>query len=138
MAAFGIALTVTPAAMVNLALAKVTGQAHVNVGNATATTLAFTAADIASGTIQRTDTRNFMQSVVTSVLKDLKLQVQVLGLGIGTPGALTSDLVSSLNAVAAPLDDVVYNILGTLGVHLGEADVTVQGLRCLGGGNLAG
>ena len=56
--------------------------------------------------------------------------MQVAGIGIGLPAAVANLVKTALNAVAAPLDQLIYSLLTTLGVHLGEADVRVHGIRC--------
>ena len=63
-------------------------------------------------------------------LGNLSLQVHVAGLGLVLPSTVTQQVGSQLGAVAAPLDNVVYSTLTALGVHVGEADVRVLGIRC--------
>lgn len=128
---------VSQATLVNTSLIKIRGRAHVDAGSMTETMLTFTSDDVANATILRTSTNSLVQSVVTSLLKDLQLDVQVIGLGLALPGALTSAVLTTLSPVAKPLDDVIFGLLTTLGIHLGEADVRVRGVRC-GSGILAG
>lgn len=128
---------VSQATLVNTSLIKIRGRAHVDAGSMTETMLTFTSDDVANATILRTSTNSLVQSVVTSLLKDLQLNVQVVGLGLALPGALTSAVLTTLSPVAKPLDDVIFGLLTTLGIHLGEADVRVRGVRC-GSGILAG
>lgn len=136
---FAVKPTVAKATIVDLKLAQVRGSAHIDGGNISETMLSFNQSDIDDATIKRTDTRNLTQSLVTSLLKNLKLDVQVLGLGLGLGNAQIEALVANLLAsVAVPLDDVAYELLSTLGVHIGEADVRVHGVRCNGSGTLAG
>ena len=122
--------TVTAANIVNAGLIKVTGRADISVTNTTDTMLEFTYADIVNKTIKRAETVNITETLVTSLLKNLTLTVQVGGLGIGLPGTVQTLVANTLGGVAAPLDQVVHTLLNTLGVHLGEADVRLHGLRC--------
>jgi uncharacterized membrane protein len=46
------------------------------------------------------------------------------------PGTVSQLVMSILRPIAAPLDQVIHSLLTTLGVHLGEADVRVHGIRC--------
>ncbi len=130
-------LAVGPARIVDTSLLKVSGRAHVDVGSQSETPLTFDEDDVRDGTIKRTDTNSFTQAIVTSLLRDLKLSVNVLGIGAALPGSVTAAVAAVLAPVTAPLDEVVYSLLTTLGVHLGEADVRVYGMRC-GSGVLAG
>ena len=129
--------TVAKANIVDLPLIKVRGKAHVEAGNTSQTLLKFTQADVDAGTIKRTGTSTIVESVVSSLLSNLDLEVQVLGIGIGLPNAIKSLVANTLATVAKPLDAVIYDLLSTLGVHVGEADVRVHGIRC-GSGVLTG
>ncbi len=134
---FSTAPRVTAAKMVDVALAKVFGSSHVTMGNTRDTMLAFTQADVDSKTIKRADTSNFAESLISSLLRNLDLQVQVAGLNLGLGGTISNLVATILGTVARPLDQVVYTLLTALGVHLGEADVRVHGIRC-GASVLAG
>lgn len=130
-------LATAPATIVNAPLIKVKGQAHVDVGSNSETTLSFTQDDIDEGIVKRAGSSGLTQSIVSSLIADLKLNVNVLGLGLGLPGAVTAAVGATLAPVAAPLDGVIDTLLKTLGVSVGEADVRVHGVRC-GAGILAG
>ena len=129
--------SVTLASLVSAPLVRIDGQAHVDVGSTSETMLEFDNADVANGTIKRTSTQNPAESLVTSLLADADLKVRLLGLGIAAPGAVTKALADTLAPVLKPIDALLTDLLATLGVHLGEADVRVHGIRC-GGGALAG
>lgn len=122
--------SVANARIVDTALIKVTGRADVSATNTNDTLLTFTQADVDAGTIKRVGTTNFVETVVTSLLGNLSLNVQIGGLGIGLPGTVSQLVMSILRPIAAPLDQVIYSLLATLGVHLGEADLRVHGIRC--------
>lgn len=132
-----IAPRVVAAKLVDVALAKVFGSAHVTMGNTHDTMLAFTQDDVDNKTIKRADTSNFTEALISSLLRDLDLQVQVAGLNLGLGGTISNLVATILGTVAKPLDQVVYTLLTALGVHLGEADVRVHGIRC-GASVLAG
>ncbi len=128
---------VAKSTIVSTPLAKITGSAHAEIGAASETTLSFSRSDIDAGAVKRVASTNLSQSLVTSLTKDLKLNVQVLGLGLGLPSALSGAISSTLAPVAAQLNSVVDALLQTLGVRLGEADVKVHGVSC-GGSMLTG
>jgi uncharacterized membrane protein len=66
---------------------------------------------------------------VVSLLQSANLNVNVLGLGLGV-GAIKSLVLALLAPVASALDPVIASLLKTVGVHLGEVDVQVNGIRC--------
>lgn len=134
---FNGAAAVAEAQMVEAPLIKIKGRAHVAAGSTTETTLSFSASDIANGAIKRVKSTGLTQSIVASLIGDLKLTVQVLGLGLQLPSVITAAVGATLAPVTAPLDQVVDTLLETLGVSIGEADVRVHGVRC-GAGMLAG
>lgn len=131
-------LSNTAATLVTTPLIQVRGSALVGVGNLSETTLGFTSGEIGNGTIKRTDTSDAMQSLFTSLLRNLSLSVNILGITLATPASVSDAVVSSLSPVAAALDETLYAILTALGLHVGEADVSVQGVRCAGAGQLSG
>lgn len=122
--------SISNARIVDTGLIKVTGRADVSATNTSDTMLTFTQADVDAGTIKRVGTSNFVETIVTSLLGNLSLNVQIGGLGLGLPGTVAQLVMTILRPVAAPLDQVIYSLLTTLGVHLGEADVRVHGIRC--------
>lgn len=122
--------SISNARIVDTALIKVTGRADVSATNTGDTALTFSQADVDAGTVKRVGTHDLVETVVTSLLGNLALNVQLGGLGIGLPGAVSQLVMSILRPIAAPLDQAIYSLLTTLGVHLGEADVRVHGIRC--------
>jgi uncharacterized membrane protein len=119
--------------LINLNLLQINGQSAFSVTNMTPTNLTFNATDIANKAIKTVSTKNLTQSLTTSLVNNLSLSVNALGLGLdGTAllGAVKPAVTTLLNGVTAPVDDLVYNVLGALGVHVGEADVRVTGATC--------
>ena len=128
---FSQPLTPTPATLINLLLLQVTGQAQVNLGGGSWQSVSFSQADIAAGTTKTVSTNNIAQATAASLLPNTTLQVQLLGLNIllGQLG-VTSAVQQLLTSVAPSLDAVINAAEGLLGVQLGQAMVTVNGLRC--------
>ena len=124
---------VNSAQLVNaLNLAKITGSAHVNVGNMQPENLVFSAADIANHRFKTAVTHDYSQSLVSSLVGDLNLTVNMLVpdlLGV-VSNQLKALVRTLLLSVTPALDTIVYTTLTTLGIRLGEADVTVHGVRC--------
>ena len=126
--------TVSTAVLVNaIGVAKITGSAHVNVGNMQPENLVFSATDIANHRFKTAVTHDYSQSLVSSLVGNLTLNVTLLGLP-DLLGLLTNQLKALVRTLLLPvtpvLDTVVYTTLTTLGIRLGEADVTVHGVRC--------
>ena len=119
--------------LVNIPLIQVMGSAATAITNNSPTTLNFNATDIANKTVKTVSTRNISQSLTTSLVNNLSLSVNALGLGIDLTallGAVKPAVVTVLNGVTAPVDDLLYNVLSALGVGVGQADVRVTGATC--------
>ncbi|MCZ8543127.1 TadG family pilus assembly protein [Mesorhizobium qingshengii] len=119
--------------LVNIPLIQVMGSAATAITNNNPTTLNFNATDIANKTVKTVSTRNISQSLTTSLVNNLSLSVNALGLGIDLTallGAVKPAVVAVLNGVTAPVDDLLYNVLSALGVGVGQADVRVTGATC--------
>ena len=121
---------VTPAAIVSTAALKITGKAFVETGNISETSLHFSSEEIAANTVKTADSSQLVESLVTSLLPGLSLEVQVLGLSLVSSTLLKTAVTSTLATVAKPLDETIYTLLTALGIHVGEADVWVGGVRC--------
>lgn len=114
-------------------LLQVTGSSAFSVTNMTPTNLTFNATDIANKAIKTASTKNLTQSLTTSLVNNLSLSVNALGLGLDVTallGTVKPAVTTLLNGVTAPVDNLVYNVLGALGVRVGEADVRVTGATC--------
>lgn len=126
--------TVNSAVLVNaLGVARITGSAHVNVGNMSPQNLVFNATEIANRTPKTAVTHDYTQSLVSSLVGNLSLNVTLLGLP-DLLGLVTNQLKALVRTLLLPvtpaLDSLVFTVLTTLGIQLGEADVTVHGVRC--------
>ena len=123
------------ATLLNVAgLAKVTGRAHATMTNLSETPVAFSYPEIQRADKRTTSTQDFTATLLGRLIGDLDVRVEALGLGlgIGIPGGLGSAVGSVVSGAAAPMDQVINAVLGTLGVGLGQADSWVSGVRCGG------
>jgi len=130
LADFSRSVDVAPATLVKLPLVSISALAHAAMTNNDPTQLRYDAADIRDRTVKTVSTRDFTSSLFGSLLGDLQLKVNVAGLGLGVPPGLTGALNSTLQAIAPTIDGLLYNLLGALGVKLGQADVQVTGAVC--------
>jgi uncharacterized membrane protein len=116
-----------PATLVTVLGIPVTGLAHAGMGNTTPTNVNFSYSEIQSGTKKTVTTTNFLSSLTASLLGNLTLNIA----GIPIPG-LGALVMSILNAVTSPIDQVLASLLSALGIGLGQVDVWVLGIRCDG------
>lgn len=124
-------LTPSPAQLVRVGIARVEGEARIDVGGDQWTNVRFSNGDIERGAVKSVATRDAARATVSSLLGQTKLTVRAGGLGLST-GALTSAVQGVLTAAAGPLDSLLNGLSDLLGVRLGEADVRVNGVRCGG------
>lgn len=126
-----------PATLLNLVgLATVTGRANAMIGNISPVQVTYTASDIANATIKTSSTQDFVSALLASLLGNLQMQVNALGLGVNIPG-LTNSVAAVLTPAAAPVDQLINGVLQTTGLGLGQADTWVTGARC-SAGNIVG
>lgn len=116
-----------PATLVTVLGIPITGLAHVGMGNTTPTNVNFSYSEIQAGTKKTVTTTNFLSSLTASLLGDLTLNIA----GIPIPG-LGALVMSILNGVTSPIDQVLASLLSALGIGLGQVDVWVLGVRCDG------
>ncbi len=129
---FGKDPRVTKTAIVDSALLAINGSALINATNMTKTKLTFTQSDITQAKIKSVSTKDTVTTLVSSLLKNLNLDIRLLFLNIDLGGlaGIQSALANTLAAVTAPVDQLLYNVLLVLGVKIGEADVRVTDVRC--------
>lgn len=96
------------------------------ISNVRDTTLIFNATAIQSRTIKTASVENYTQSLTSSLLSNLRMNIDPGGLGVDI-GAIVQPL---LTKSVKPLDDLLMNILAALGVKLGSVDVWVNGVNC--------
>jgi uncharacterized membrane protein len=124
-------VVVSPAQLVNLAALQITGQAQINIGGLDWQSVSFSQNDIASQAVKSVSTNDIARATVTSLFTNTQLQVQAAGVSLGLGGLpLPSATQSTLSAAAPELDQAINGLTNILGVQLGVADVSVNGLRC--------
>ncbi len=119
--------------VIKLDLLKIKGFAHAMMGNDVAIPLTFTQSDIAAKKTKTATASNYTSSLTSTLIDDLKLSVEPLGLPIDIGwllGVVKPPVQLALGAVTPVLDKLLYNLLGMLGISLGQADVRVTGATC--------
>lgn len=127
---FGTNQTFSAARLVDTPLLKVRGSAQVQIAQPAFQPLAFSRAEINAGAVKTVSTTAVTSSLVTSLVGGLNVDVQVLGLGLTLPSAVSSALGATLQPVTPALDALLADVLALLGVRVGEADIRVNGVRC--------
>ncbi len=127
---FGKDPRATKTKMVATPALNLTALAYTNATNVNATQLSFSPSDISSQKVKQASTRNTVSTLIDSLLKNLQLEVELLGLRVEVPSALLGGLADTLRLLTTPLDQVLYSVLSTIGVKVGEVDVRVGGASC--------
>ncbi|UYN99240.1 MAG: hypothetical protein KIT02_15160 [Devosia sp.] len=127
---FGWLPPAQPVRLIDVLLLRVTASAQVEVARPEPVAVTFTSADIAEGRLKTVGTSGIATSIMTSLLGDLNLGVNVLGLGLASPAVIAQAVRGLVTPLAPVLDLTLDAVLDTLGLGIGEADVRVYGVRC--------
>ncbi|WP_230482218.1 pilus assembly protein TadG-related protein [Sphingomonas sp. Leaf21] len=117
-------------ALLQVTLVKVMAYARIDLASDGAwQRLTFNAADIDNGTPRTVTSNSALQGIAGSLINKVSLTLEPLSLGLnwvlGAVGA-------ALTPVAPALDGLINSLLDLLGLHVGQADVTMNGVRCGG------
>jgi uncharacterized membrane protein len=127
---FGKDPRVTKTKMVATPALNLTALAYANATNLKTTQLSFSPSDISSQKVKQASTSNTVSTLVDSLIGNLQLEVELLGIRVTVPPALLGGLADTLRLLTMPLDQVLYSVLSTVGVKIGEVDVRVGGASC--------
>ncbi len=124
-------LNVQPANLVSALFVHASGSSREKLGGVNWQSVSFSHADIASGVVKTVSTEDLAQASVGSLIGNMKLSVSVgpLALGVGQLG-VTNALGGVLTTAATPVDGLLNSLEDLLGIHIGQADTRVNGLRC--------
>ncbi len=93
--------------------------------------VSFNQSDIANLTSKTVTANSAVRGIASSLIGQVNLRLDVLGLGLGL-STLTGIVGAALTPIAPALDLLIGNLTDLLGLHVGQADVTVNGVRCGG------
>lgn len=132
--AFRGAADIGPGLVLSAFPISATAYSHIAATNRRPVPTSFTAAEIAALKVKTVSTTDIAQTTLTSLVQNLSLTVAIAPpvLQIGLPGILTAALSATLTPLGATLDPPLNALLGVLGIGLGQADVSVRGVRCDG------
>lgn len=126
---FSSPMWLEPATLVSALVLKVDAYANIDIGGDQVTTLHFTPEDVKQRRSKSANTTDPLSGIASSLVSDVELDVNALGLGLGL-GNVASLVGTTLGTVAPSLDVLITQLTDVLGVKLGNADVTVDRLRC--------
>lgn len=109
-------------------LLSVSGNARLPAGNPYAQSVTFNDDDIARHTVKTVGTYGLAQPTATNLIRSL--DVKVNGSGLLGADLIRNTVTTALSAAAPALDGVLSSTLRTLGLRIGTADLSVDGMRC--------
>ncbi len=114
-----------------LPVTNVVAKTHLDLGGSNNgwQQVSFSPADIAAHAIHTVSTGDLTQGVASSLVSKMTLTAQVLGLPVNL-SSLTAGVGALLTPLAPTLDGLVDQVTELLGVHVGQADLQVDGVRC--------
>lgn len=132
--AFAGAADVGPGLVLSAFPISATAYSHIAATNRRPVSVSFSAAEIDARKVKTVSMTDAAQTTLTSLVGDLSVSVAVAPpvLQIGLPGVLTATLSAALTPLGATLDPPLNALLGVLGIGIGQADVSVRGVRCDG------
>lgn len=126
---FAAPVSPRPALLAQTLGTQITGFAQVLLGGTQAQSVHFSATEIDAQQVRTVSTNDVMQGIAASLADRTQIKVTVLGITVGN--SPLSPLIGSLLGTTAPLiDGLLNNIMATMGVRLGSADVRVHERRC--------
>jgi uncharacterized membrane protein len=127
---FSDPLTFSRVRIAGLAVANIFARADLTLDQTRAEMLSFSHADIAQGTVRTARTTTPVASLTRSLIADLDIEIDVLGLLPISLNALRSVVRTAVSPLAPTIDSVLVGTLDLLGIGIGEVDVRLHGVRC--------
>ena len=128
-------LTIEPelgdALLIDTAVVDVWGYSSVNLGGMSSQDVPFTMEDVWGDVRKQVGTADLSQAAIQSLLENLELDLQVLGLGLGVnQNAITNAIASALQLATPAIDGILNQVTSAAGLQLGAAEVGVLGFEC--------
>jgi uncharacterized membrane protein len=124
--------TVQRARILNALLVKAYARALLPIVAPQPVAVPFSSAEIGAGTVKRVASGVPLTAPMVALLNSMQIDVEIdlLGIGIGTPSSVRGLLVGLITPIGPVLDATVATLLEALGLRLGEADVRVHEVFC--------
>jgi uncharacterized membrane protein len=126
---FSAPLTVSPVAMADTLLVKITGYSNLSLSGNAEQSVFFTMPEIANHVVKSAWSTDVVGSLAVSLVKQAQISVRTLGLGLNA-SAITSTVGTTLQIVAPTVDSLIDTASRSTGIGLGVSDVTVDRVRC--------
>ena len=128
---FGNKPRVTPATLISAPGVAVTGSAQVDVNNMIGSLLDFSRADIDTDKVKNVSVSTPFTSYMSSIIKNLNLNVNVGGVGLSLPpDVYRKAVIGALSNMSVPADQLLGAFMFIWGIKIGEADLAVTGASC--------
>ena len=122
-------LTESPARLLTLGLLSVTAQTRTDLAAGNWQSVPFSASDIAARATKTVNSSGMVTGIAQSLTGQTNIGISLAGIPVINLGLGTATRATLL--IAAPLvDGLLDSVTGLLGVHLGQADLRVTGVRC--------
>jgi uncharacterized membrane protein len=108
----------------------VSGRANATITNLSPTPVTFAYSDIVNDVRKTTSTTDFISSLLYNLFANLQLSAKLAGLNVSVPPAASAALGATLATATAPIDQVLTQVLNSLGLSLGNAYTWVSGVKC--------
>ena len=119
------------ATLLETRLAKVTGFSHVDLGGGETIGVRLSLDEIADRMRKEVGTQDLFEEGMASLLSNLELETETLGIGLGTNLLnLEGNIGDLLASITPQLDSVFNGVTSAAGVKLGVAEIGVTKLRC--------
>ncbi|KQW77102.1 hypothetical protein ASC89_18035 [Devosia sp. Root413D1] len=121
---------VNQATILSALLLKIKARAAIVIGETSPILLNFSSEDVTQGTIRTATNHTIVGSLSKSLLDELDIDVDVLGIGLSTDAVIEAAVRTLVAPLAPVLDSTIFGVLDVLGVGIGEADVRVYSVTC--------
>ena len=119
-----------PAHILHTGLLDVDASAEVAIVSPESQRLRFYRSTIDRGEPLTVSTRDALAEALENAVRDLDLDVRLLGISLISTDSLQSLIADILAEVVSPVDTLIFDLASMLGLGLGEADVWVHDAKC--------
>lgn len=124
------ATSLTPARLIRAPLLSVDAVALGALEASDWQMLSFSKADIAARQVKTVTTTDGISTLIGTTLQSTRIDLRVLGLGLGLGLPGESQVLSSILASGPALERALFQLLTLAGLQIGTAHVRVDGYRC--------
>lgn len=124
--------------LLGLPLVKIQAKSFVAVGASTTSTTSFTLSDLNGNVVKTVTSGNLLSSAVGTLLQNMQVRVDPNSISGLVLGSLLDPLLAILPTLGAtldtafltPVDNLIDQLMSTLGIGVGQADLALHGIHC--------